>query len=342
MDSQNMRILPCFKPLSLVFGLFLPTVSMIAFADEYIAPVDQSKWTATGDKIACQLSHEIPGYGEAVFEQDAGKRLTFTLEANVNRISPTNVKIIERTASWKAKSEKPRKILAELKAEPGKYPVTLDKMTPYQMLSGLANGHDTSLIFQASNDTVIPPEPKKAGKNEKNEKKDKQEKQAKTKVSEKIKQPSQPKHQGPTEKDIVVLSSMGFQKPYQSYLACVNNLVRYNFEEIKKDMYFFDSGSRGLTSEVKIKLDALAQFIMHDKNVYRVDLTGHSDSVGGYMANRKLSYERMWLVKDYLVFQGVNPELFTMKAYGDRMPIGKNKTKEGRAKNRRVEIKVFR
>jgi len=143
--------------------------------------------------------------------------------------------------------------------------------------------------------------------------------------------------------DRVVLSSTGFKKTYRDYLTCVDNLVLYSYEKIKKSTFFFHSGSLALPEIVKAKLDAIIEYVNQDENIHRIHLTGHSDSRGGYLINRQLANERMWAVKDYMVMVGgVNPDIFTMKGYSDRMPIAPNKTKAGRAKNRRVELKLYR
>tara|TARA_R110002110_G_scaffold166602_2_gene367348 strand:- start:107035 stop:107913 length:879 start_codon:yes stop_codon:yes gene_type:complete len=143
--------------------------------------------------------------------------------------------------------------------------------------------------------------------------------------------------------DRVVLSSAGFQKTYQNYLQCVDELVLYPYKKVKKSTFFFYSGSLALPEEAKKKLDSIIEYVNSDENIYRINLTGHSDSKGGYLINRQLANERMWAVKDYMVMEGgVDPDIFTLKGYSDRMPIAPNKTKEGRAKNRRVELKLYR
>lgn len=143
--------------------------------------------------------------------------------------------------------------------------------------------------------------------------------------------------------DQVVLSATGFPKPYRGYLKCIDGLVKYTFDEVKKSTLFFNSGSLAIPEDAKSRLDAIIAYIETDPNVYRIDLTGHSDSKGGYLINRKLANQRMWAIKDYLVMEGgLDPKLFTLKGYSDRMPIASNKTEAGRAKNRRVELKIYR
>ena len=67
---------------------------------------------------------------------------------------------------------------------------------------------------------------------------------------------------------------------------------------------------------------------------------GHTDSVGTDAYNEKLSVQRSETVKAYLVSKGVEKNRIYTEGKGESSPVADNKTKEGRAKNRRVEIEV--
>jgi OOP family OmpA-OmpF porin len=66
--------------------------------------------------------------------------------------------------------------------------------------------------------------------------------------------------------------------------------------------------------------------------------TGHTDSVGTDAYNQKLSERRANSVKEYMVSKGVPAAKITTLGKGETQPVATNKTKEGRAKNRRVDI----
>ena len=66
--------------------------------------------------------------------------------------------------------------------------------------------------------------------------------------------------------------------------------------------------------------------------------TGHTDSVGTDAYNQKLSERRAAAVKDYLVSKGIPAAKVTTVGKGESQPVATNKTKEGRQKNRRVDI----
>jgi len=73
----------------------------------------------------------------------------------------------------------------------------------------------------------------------------------------------------------------------------------------------------------------------------KVELDGHTDSIGTDAYNQKLSERRAQIVYDYLTSHGVDPSRITaVKGFGETQPIDTNATKEGRARNRRTEMKV--
>ena len=73
----------------------------------------------------------------------------------------------------------------------------------------------------------------------------------------------------------------------------------------------------------------------------RVEIGGHTDRSGNEAANRKLSTQRAKFIYDYLIKNGIEPERLTYKGYGSAKPAYTNKTKSGRAANRRIEIRIL-
>jgi len=69
-----------------------------------------------------------------------------------------------------------------------------------------------------------------------------------------------------------------------------------------------------------------------------VEIAGHTDSDGSAKSNQKLSQGRADSVKDWLVRQGIDANRITTVGYGEDKPVGDNKTKEGKQKNRRIEF----
>ena len=102
---------------------------------------------------------------------------------------------------------------------------------------------------------------------------------------------------------------------------------------------FFDFDKAVLKAEGKAKLDDLVGKVK-SISLEVIIAVGHTDSVGGDPYNQKLSVKRSEAVKAYLVSKGIEKNRVYTEGKGEKQPVADNKTKEGRAKNRRVEIEV--
>ncbi len=100
----------------------------------------------------------------------------------------------------------------------------------------------------------------------------------------------------------------------------------------------FKLGTAKLTSEAGSILDIAANILLSNPDI-SMEVAGHTDSIGEKESNLRLSARRAQSVTDYLVSKGVSVERLQAKGYGDVEPIADNTTKEGRAKNRRVELR---
>ncbi len=102
---------------------------------------------------------------------------------------------------------------------------------------------------------------------------------------------------------------------------------------------FFATGSAKLLGKSFKSLKDVAQ-IMQDNPSYKINVDGHTDNTGSNELNQKLSESRANSVKQYLVDNGVNESKIVATGYGEDKPIEDNKTSAGRAKNRRVEMRL--
>jgi len=102
---------------------------------------------------------------------------------------------------------------------------------------------------------------------------------------------------------------------------------------------FFDFDKSVLKPEGRAKLTDLVSKI-RDVNLEVIIAVGHTDSIGSDAYNQRLSVRRAEAVKAFLVSKGIERNRVYTEGKGEKQPVADNRTKEGRAKNRRVEIEV--
>ncbi len=138
----------------------------------------------------------------------------------------------------------------------------------------------------------------------------------------------------------VVVSSVGYQQAWIDFQACADGLLPMNIDQISRSAIGFPSGGATLDADARQMLDVALEYIKADPSVSRIQLDGHSDNVGDRLSNRELSRQRILSVQAYLVEHGVDEELISTRFHGDRYPVASNSSSAGRAKNRRVTLRL--
>ncbi len=120
--------------------------------------------------------------------------------------------------------------------------------------------------------------------------------------------------------------------------VAVNELA----DKLEKDGFVslyvnFDTGKATIKPDSAKTLDDAAAALKAVPGM-KVEVGGHTDNVGTPEANQKLSQERAQSVMAALVGRGIKADRMTAKGYGQTTPVADNRTEEGRAKNRRVEL----
>jgi OOP family OmpA-OmpF porin len=105
------------------------------------------------------------------------------------------------------------------------------------------------------------------------------------------------------------------------------------------DNVLFDFDKTAIKPDGAKILDRLVEFLKENRNK-RVDFEGHTDSIGTEKYNQGLSERRARAAQDYIVKKGIDPSRIATRGFGKTKPIADNKTRDGRAKNRRVEAKI--
>jgi outer membrane protein OmpA-like peptidoglycan-associated protein len=114
--------------------------------------------------------------------------------------------------------------------------------------------------------------------------------------------------------------------------ASLKNLILKNLK--------FDSNKATLQKGAEGEIERIFQFLV-ENSTYIVEIQGHTDSSGKAKLNLILSQKRADRVREALIQKGVSPDRIKAKGYGESLSIADNKFKEGRRRNRRVELKVL-
>ena len=123
---------------------------------------------------------------------------------------------------------------------------------------------------------------------------------------------------------------------------CPNTPVGATVNEVGcwslKATMLFDTNSSYIKKEADPLLDEVVTILEKNPQI-KVEIQGYADNTGTPQYNQWLSERRAKRVMDYLVSKGINPERLQAKGYGSTRPVASNATEEGRAQNRRVELR---
>ncbi len=110
--------------------------------------------------------------------------------------------------------------------------------------------------------------------------------------------------------------------------------------DILEKVYFATGRSTIARRSYKL-LDNVAAVLKSHQEISAVQIQGHTDDRGRAQSNLRLSENRAKAVRRYLIKRGIEGRRLSAKGYGEAEPIAPNKTKAGRAENRRVEFKIL-
>jgi outer membrane protein OmpA-like peptidoglycan-associated protein len=133
-----------------------------------------------------------------------------------------------------------------------------------------------------------------------------------------------------------------FQVPNQPGRFTLQLHMKYEPSKVfTLDNVYFDVDKATIKPESYKQLDELVELLKLKKSM-EIEIAGHTDNTGSKQHNMELSQKRAEAVKRYLVKKGINPKRIKAQGYGDTQPIATNDTPEGRAKNRRIEVRILK
>ncbi|EWH09512.1 sodium-type flagellar protein MotY [Catenovulum agarivorans DS-2] len=140
----------------------------------------------------------------------------------------------------------------------------------------------------------------------------------------------------------VGINAANFHQAYESFLTCVDNLLPFNFDDISLTVLTYQSNKAELTKNSKKRLAMIAEYLKQDAELDLVLLDGFSDSYGGRWHNEQLAKQRAENIRSFFTDAGVDASRIEVDSYGERRHIATNQNVLGRAKNRRVVIRMER
>ncbi len=116
-------------------------------------------------------------------------------------------------------------------------------------------------------------------------------------------------------------------------------VIEQEISDLPVDLIAFMLGSAELTDSSLLVLEEIAEFLNNWPTV-KLEIQGHTDNSGNEIYNKYLSQQRAEAVVIGLIDLGISNERLNALGYGQEMPLASNETREGRIKNRRVELKI--
>lgn len=113
-------------------------------------------------------------------------------------------------------------------------------------------------------------------------------------------------------------------------------------KKLKINNLFFQYRDYDILNISYPELDRVVYFLNQYPQISLVEISGHTDNVGGDSYNQKLSEKRANQVRDYLISKGISASRLVSKGYGKNNTVADNDTEEGRKENRRVELKILK
>lgn len=140
--------------------------------------------------------------------------------------------------------------------------------------------------------------------------------------------------------NFALADSFDLGEPYVKDIYLIPVKGQTENKTVRLENVFFEHDSYELKKESEVELNKLASFMRNSPEV-KIEIMGHTDSLGDDQYNLELSENRARSVYTFLIEQGIDAERLSYKGYGEEKPVAPNSTARGRALNRRTEYRVL-
>ncbi len=290
------------KQFMVLVGIAYGFLFAQAEAVTYSNAINESSWKSSTSVFECRLEHQVPVFGSAVFTTRAGEKSKFYLRSHAAKFDAGQAAVYAKSPVWKKQDQV--ESLGYVPVKRGKRPMWLGTENTEKMLSELNMGKEIEFVRKAWFEDKGNPSIRLA------------------------------------------ISNIGFREKYRKYLDCLASLLPANFDQIRRTALYFAPGptedKEGLSNGNMNKLDQMLKLVKHDEKIRHFFIDGHTSAPGDRSENLELSKMRAEMVFDYLKSRGVPEDWIKIRWHGERYPIASNATASGRAKNRRVTVRMER
>jgi outer membrane protein OmpA-like peptidoglycan-associated protein len=140
----------------------------------------------------------------------------------------------------------------------------------------------------------------------------------------------------------IKLSGINFRPALEEFRRCNAALIPIDYHRASNTTVLFKSGEMALTAAGRRQLMAVADYVQNDQSINLISIEGFSDNIGTRGENYQLSRERAEAVLEYLLRLKVPENIITFDYYGEHKPAASNRSAKGRAKNRRVLVRLYK
>lgn len=140
----------------------------------------------------------------------------------------------------------------------------------------------------------------------------------------------------------VVIQNINLSEPMAEFQQCKNQLIAYNYQQIRDSEFHFDAASSRLNKQDINKLKGIAEYIRIDAQVQKVLVDGYSDQLGQFSSKMRVSRQRAEEVAAMLIELGVSRKLLQIRSHGDRYLVSTEMDKQALQLNRRATVRLVR
>lgn len=145
-----------------------------------------------------------------------------------------------------------------------------------------------------------------------------------------------------TTEQALIIPALQLARTIDRFQQCRRALPEISYAQARTMTLPFAFGQRQLSSSQQKTIQDFVSYVRVDKRITHILIDAHTDNIGSSVSNLMVARQRAEIVAAELKKRGVKANLLQVRAHGERYPLASNQTEAGRAKNRRVTLRLVR